>query len=179
MPLFIRALSLSLAKYPVVNSSVDIDFSQLIIHKQQNIGIAISTKHGLIVPVLKNVQAMTLPDLIRKYAELMEKARAEKLTSSDMKEGTVTISNFGALGGGTGLWATPIITHPEVAILAVAKIQKQPIVKNETIVIRDILNLPGVSTIASLMGSWRQHFPTISKPYCSTLPPLFDLEKIY
>ncbi len=141
MPFFIRALSLSLEKYPIVNSSLDVSSNQLIIHKQHNIGVAISTKSGLIVPVLKNVQMMTLPDLIRAYLTLKEKALNEKLTSSDMKDATITISNFGVLGNGGGLWATPIIRFPEAAILATAKIQKLPMVKNDAIAVRDVLNL--------------------------------------
>jgi len=95
---------------------------------------------GLIVPVLKNVQELSLIDLVYAYEDLKNKANSNKLQSSDMKEGTITISNFGVLGDG-GLWATPIINYPEVAILAVNRIQKQPLVRNGEIVVRDTLNL--------------------------------------
>jgi pyruvate dehydrogenase E2 component (dihydrolipoamide acetyltransferase) len=140
MPFFLRTLSLTIKQYPVLNSSFDSSKNTLILHKSHNIGIAIATTLGLIVPVLKNVQEMTLQELIRAYESLKNKALTNKLNPKDMKEATITVSNFGVLGGG-GLWAAPIINYPEVAILAMAKIQKQPIVKNDMIVIRDMLHL--------------------------------------
>lgn len=140
MPFIIRALSLSLHRYPVVNSYFDTTKNAIVLNLQQNVGIAISSKQGLIVPVLKNVQEMTLQEIIVNYEELKQKGIQGKLQSSDMKESTITISNFGVLGGG-GIWATPIINYPEVAILGVARIHKQPVVRNDEVVVRDILNL--------------------------------------
>lgn len=140
MPFIIRALSLSMLLYPMVNSSVDQEKNQIILHKQHNVGLAIATPLGLIVPVLKNVQAMTLQELIVAYEELKHRAMEGKLLSSDMKDSTITVSNFGVLGGG-GLWATPIINYPEVAILGIGRIHKQPLVRNGAIVVRDALNL--------------------------------------
>ncbi|NGX42130.1 MAG: Lipoamide acyltransferase component of branched-chain alpha-keto acid dehydrogenase complex [Chlamydiae bacterium] len=140
MPFFIRALSLTIQHFPIANSSYDLSSNRLILHKQQNIGIAMSTQQGLIVPVLKNVQELSLEQIIRAFEMLKEKAATNQLQSSDMKESTITISNYGVLGGG-GYWATPVISHPEVAILAVNRIQKQPIVKNNQVVPCDILNL--------------------------------------
>lgn len=140
MPFLIRALSMTIKRFPVLNSSLDMAQNKLILRKQHNVGIAAATEHGLIVPVLKNIQEMSMQELIRSYDQLKKKIEAGKLHPSDMKEGTITISNFGVLGG-EGLWATPIIIYPEVAILAAAKIHKQPIVKNGEVVARDILNL--------------------------------------
>lgn len=140
MPFFIKALSLSLKQYPLFNSSIDMENHNIRIHQAHNIGIAMSTKLGLIVAVLKNVEKMSLQDIIRSYESLKDRANHHKLSPSDMKDSTITISNFGVLGGG-GLWATPIINYPEVAILALSKIQKQPIAKNGNLEIRDLLNL--------------------------------------
>jgi pyruvate dehydrogenase E2 component (dihydrolipoamide acetyltransferase) len=140
MPFIIKALSLTLKKYPVVNSSVDQASNKIILHKHHNIGIAIASKGGLIVPVLKDVQNMTIEEVIRKYSELREKAMNNKLLPSDMKESTITISNFGVLEGG-GVWATPIVNYPEVAILGIGRIHKHPVVRNDEVVIRDVLNL--------------------------------------
>lgn len=140
MPFFIRALSLTIKKFPQLNSSFDATCHKLYMHKHHNVGIAIASPYGLIVPVLKNVQEMSLYELIRAYEQLKNKALENKLTSHDMKEATITISNYGVLGGG-GLWATPIVNYPETTILAVARIQKQPVIKDEAIVIRDTLNL--------------------------------------
>lgn len=140
MPFLIKALSLSLKQYPYVNSSVDAVQNKIILHKQHNVGIAINTEKGLIVPVLKNVQLMKLVDVIQRFEELKERALRGKLQPLDMKDATITISNFGVLGG-EGLWATPIINYPEVAILAVSKIHKEAVVKNSAIAVRDSLNL--------------------------------------
>lgn len=140
MPFFIRALSMTIEKFPIINSSFDANNSKVILHTQHNIGIAMTIEHGLIVPVLKNVQDMKLQEIIRAYDALVKKAQNNSLTSTDMKDGTITISNYGVHGGG-GRWATPIINFPETVILAVARIQKQPMIKNEEIQIRDALNL--------------------------------------
>jgi pyruvate dehydrogenase E2 component (dihydrolipoamide acetyltransferase)/2-oxoisovalerate dehydrogenase E2 component (dihydrolipoyl transacylase) len=140
MPFILRALSLTLTAYPEVNSSFDMGKNQLIIHKPHHIGIAITSAHGLIVPVLKNVQNMGINEIIRAYEDLKSRAEANKLLPSEMKESTITVTNFGVFGGGVE-FATPIINYPEVAILGVARIQKEPAVKNDTLIIRDTLHL--------------------------------------
>lgn len=164
MPFLIRALSLTLKRYPEVNSSVDTEKNKLIIHRQHNVGIAITTRLGLIVPVLKNTDQMTLQEIVIAYDTMKEAALANKLHPSDMKEATITLSNFGVLGGG-GLWATPIINYPEVAILAIGRIHQQPIVKNGEIVIRDVLNLSWSFDHrvidGDLAASFSHHFSTL------------------
>ncbi len=137
MPFFIRALSLSLTKFPQFNASVDSVKNQIVIHKLHNIGIAIKTPMGLIAPVLKNVEMMGLEGIAQAYGKLRNKALAGKLEPHDMKDSTITLSNFGTEGG---LWATPIINFPEVAILATAKIVKQPFIKGDAITIRPAMN---------------------------------------
>ena len=139
MPFFIKALSLTLNKFPEFNSSIDMEAELLITHRVHNVGIAMDTPLGLMVPVLKNVEKMSLYEVIRAFQLLRKKAQSGKLESKDMKESTVTISNFGALGAG-GLWATPIINYPNAMILGVARITKQPVVKKEQLVVIDLLN---------------------------------------
>lgn len=138
MPFFIKALSMSLLKYPQINGSVDMSTNELIIHKQHHIGIAMQLPTGLMVVVLKNVERMSLFTLIQAYEALKAKAQEGRLEISDMKDSTITISNFGVLGG---MWATPIINYPEIAILGVAKIRKQPVIRNDEVVARSMLNL--------------------------------------
>ena len=140
MPFLIRALSLTLLKYPRLNSSLDMANKILHIHHRHHIGIAMSTDLGLIVPILKNVESMNLNALIYAYEELKQKAFSNRLQSNDMKGGTITISNFGVPGSG-GQWATPIINYPEAAILAVSRIEKEPFAKNEEVKVRDVLHL--------------------------------------
>jgi pyruvate dehydrogenase E2 component (dihydrolipoamide acetyltransferase)/2-oxoisovalerate dehydrogenase E2 component (dihydrolipoyl transacylase) len=139
-PFLIRALSLTIKKHLALNSSVDLVNNKLIIHKAHHVGIAINTPLGLIVPVLKNIQELSMYDLIRSYESLKKRALENKLLASDMKGATITLSNYGVLGGG-GLWATPIINYPEVAILATARIQKHPLVKGDEVQIRETLHL--------------------------------------
>jgi len=138
MPFFIRALSLTIKQFPEMNCSFQ--KTHLIVHKPHNIGIAISTPRGLIVPVLKNVDQMNIEQIIRAYDLLIKKAKDNKLESSDMHDGTITLSNYGVLGGG-GRWATPIINAPEVAILGLARIFKAPVIINDEVVAREVLNL--------------------------------------
>lgn len=140
MPLFIKALSLTLQQFPQVNSSYDAPNNKLLLHKHHHIGIAFSTDQGLIVPVLKDVEKQNLEEIIRNFEILKQKVTDKKLQPADMREATLTISNYGVLGGG-GLFATPIIHHPQVAILAVAKIQRQPFVKMDEVIACDLLNL--------------------------------------
>ncbi len=140
MPFIIKALSLSLNAFPEVNSSFDMSENKLIIHKLHNVGIAISSPHGLIVPVLKNVQQLSLNEIIMAYEDLKQRALDNKLLPAEMKESTITVTNFGVFGGNAE-FATPIINYPEVAILGVARIQKEPAVKNNTLVIQDTLHL--------------------------------------
>lgn len=140
MPFFIRALSLTIKKYPIINASVDAEKLELLMHPHHNIGIAVSSEHGLIVPVLKNVEEMNLITLVHEYETLKQNALANASTPQEMRDGTITISNFGGLGG-DGVWATPIINPPEVAILAIAKIAPMPVVVNGQTVVRNMANL--------------------------------------
>jgi pyruvate/2-oxoglutarate dehydrogenase complex dihydrolipoamide acyltransferase (E2) component len=140
MPFFIKALSKTIDAYPELNSSLDAEKNTLVLHKRHNIGIAIAKREGLIVPVLHDVQQMNVADVIRSYDRMIKEIEAGKITPERMRQGTLTISNFGTLGSG-GRWATPIINPPEVAILAVAKIEKQPVVKGDSIVAQETLKL--------------------------------------
>lgn len=140
MPFLIRALSLTIQKFPQLNASIDMEKKSAVLHHPHNIGIAMASSQGLIVPVLKGVEALGLREIAKAYEDLKEKAFHNKLASSDMKEATITISNFGGLEGEV-MWATPMIMSPEVAILAVAKMRKIPVVKNDQIVIQEVVPL--------------------------------------
>lgn len=137
-PFFLKALSLVLKEFPNANSSLDTQTNHVITHAQHNIGIAMTTPLGLIVPVLKGVEKLALPELILAFEALKEKAKTNHLAPSDMKEATITLSNVGALPGG-GTYATPVINPPEAAILALARIQKEPVAFHEQVVLHDIL----------------------------------------
>ena len=123
MPLFIKALSLAIREFPIINSSANDDFSELTYHASHNIGMAVDGKTGLLVPNIKNVQQLGVLDVAREVTRLTAAARSGKIDPQDLSGGTVTISNIGAIGGTA---ATPIINKPGVAIIALGKIQTLP-----------------------------------------------------
>ncbi|MFT6776605.1 MAG: 2-oxoisovalerate dehydrogenase E2 component (dihydrolipoyl transacylase) [Paraglaciecola sp.] len=123
MPFFIKAMSLALAQFPIINSQVNADCTQVTYFDDHNIGLAVDSKIGLVVPNIKGVQNMTLMEVAKKSNELVDLARQGRLTSGDLKGGTISISNIGVLGGTV---ATPVINAPESAIVALGKIQRLP-----------------------------------------------------
>lgn len=123
MPFFIKALSLALTRFPIINSQVNADCSEITYFDDHNIGLAVDSKIGLLVPNLKGVQRLSLFEVAQKTNELVELGRQGKLKTEDLKGGTISISNIGVLGGTV---ATPVINAPESAIVALGKIQRLP-----------------------------------------------------
>lgn len=123
MPFFMKAMSLAIKEFPVVNSQVNDDCSELTFFDDHNIGMAVDSKVGLLVPNVKHVQTKSILDLANDIMRLTNDARSGRVASDDLKGGTITISNIGAIGGTV---ATPIINKPEVAIVALGKLQKLP-----------------------------------------------------
>ncbi len=123
MPFFIKALSMALTEFPIINSQVNQQCTELTYLAQHNIGLAVDSKIGLVVPNIKDVQNLSLLDIAKQYNHLIQQARQGKLNSTDLRGGTISISNIGVLGG---ILATPIINAPESAIVALGKIQRLP-----------------------------------------------------
>jgi 2-oxoisovalerate dehydrogenase E2 component (dihydrolipoyl transacylase) len=123
MPFFIKAMSLALEQFPIINSQVNADCSEVTYFEDHNIGLAVDSKIGLVVPNIKGVQNLTLMEVAKRSNQLVDLARQGKLSSSDLKGGTISISNIGVLGGTV---ATPVINAPESAIVALGKIQRLP-----------------------------------------------------
>lgn len=123
MPLFIKALSLAIKEFPILNSRANAEFTELSYLAEHNIGMAVDGKAGLLVPNIKNVQALSLLDVAAEVTRLTNVARSGKISPADLSGGTITISNVGAIGGTV---ATPIINKPEVAIVALGRVQKLP-----------------------------------------------------
>ncbi|WKZ33378.1 MAG: dihydrolipoamide acetyltransferase family protein [Thermodesulfobacteriota bacterium] len=136
LPFFMKAAQHALAAYPRVNASVDEQSGEIIIKKYYNIGFAVDTPEGLMVSVVKNVEKKTILDLAAELQELSLKARERKITLDELKGSTFTISNYGSFGG---TYATPIINHPDVAILGTGKISERPWVVNGSVAIRKVL----------------------------------------
>ena len=133
-----KAVARALVQFPEFNSSLSADGQTLIIKKYINIGIAVDTPQGLVVPVIKNVEKLSIKDIALAMMELSSKARKKSLLPSDMSGGTFTISSLGGIGGTA---FTPIVNHPEVAILGVSKSSIKPIYENNQFVPRLMLPL--------------------------------------
>jgi 2-oxoisovalerate dehydrogenase E2 component (dihydrolipoyl transacylase) len=123
MPFFMKAISLALKEFPVINSQVNEDCTELTYFNDHNIGMAVDSKVGLLVPNVKQVQTKSILDLAASISRLTNDARSGRVQSADLKGGTITISNIGAIGGTV---ATPIINKPETAIVALGKLQTLP-----------------------------------------------------
>lgn len=138
LPFIIRAVTAALKKYPKFNSSIDQDAGELILHNYFNVGIAVNTPEGLMVPVVKNADSKNIYELADEIAGLAERARNGKSTSDDISGATFSISSLGGIGGTA---FTPIINPPEAAILGVSRIQKEPLWNGETFVPAEMLPL--------------------------------------
>ncbi|MDX1537925.1 dihydrolipoyllysine-residue acetyltransferase [Arsukibacterium sp.] len=123
MPFFMKALSLAIKDFPVMNSQPNSDCTELRYFSEHNIGVAVDSKVGLLVPNVKGCQAKSIVDIARELGRLTDSAREGRVSPADLKAGTITISNIGAIGGTV---ATPIINKPEVAIVALGKVQTLP-----------------------------------------------------
>ncbi|TWX73526.1 dihydrolipoyllysine-residue acetyltransferase [Colwellia sp. C1TZA3] len=123
MPFFMKAMSLALKQFPLVNTQVNEDCTELTYFDDHNIGMAVDSKVGLLVPNVKQVQTKSILELAADISRLTNDARSGRVPAADLKGGTITISNIGAIGGTV---ATPIINKPESAIVALGKLQKLP-----------------------------------------------------
>ncbi|WP_210125707.1 dihydrolipoamide acetyltransferase family protein [Staphylococcus sp. GDY8P85P] len=138
LPYVVKALVSALKKYPALNTSFNEEAGEIVHKHYWNIGIAADTERGLLVPVVKNADRKSIFQISDEINELAVKARDGKLTSDEMKGATCTISNIGSAGG---QWFTPVINHPEVAILGIGRIAQKPIVKDGEIVAAPVLAL--------------------------------------
>lgn len=136
MSFFAKACAVALSEWPTVNASIDGD--QIIYHDYADISIAVSTPRGLTVPVVRNVESLSMADIERKVVELAGKARDSKLTAEELQGGTFTITNGGVFGS---LMSTPIINIPQSAILGMHKIQDRPMAVNGQVVILPMMYL--------------------------------------
>ena len=163
MPLFIKALSLAIKEFPIVNSSPNEDLTELTYRANHNIGLAVDGKTGLLVPNLKNVEQLGILDVAREVSRLVDAARSGKISPADLKGGTITISNIGAIGGTV---ATPIINMPEVAIAALGKIQQLPRFDDEgNVVSRSIMNVSWSGDHRVIDGGTIARFCNLWKSY--------------
>lgn len=137
MPFIIKAVTLALKEFSIFNASFSAETNEIILKKYYNIGIAVDTPDGLLVPVVKNTDQKGLLQLGKEVQVLADKARERTLALDEIQGGTFTLTNYGAVGALSGM---PVIKHPEAAILGIGSITKKPVVgANDEIVIRQIL----------------------------------------
>ncbi|MDD2530091.1 MAG: dihydrolipoamide acetyltransferase family protein [Bacteroidales bacterium] len=134
----VKAVALALKKHKSLNAEMDMDKGVMIYKKYYNIGIAADTEKGLVVPVIKNADKLSVKEIALEIQTLADKARDGKLSMDDMKDGTFTITSYGSIGG---LFAVPVINYPQAGILGIGRISKQPIVKDDKLDIGLILPL--------------------------------------
>lgn len=138
LPYVVKALTSALKKYPVLNTSIDDNTDEIIQKHYYNIGIAADTEKGLLVPVVKNADRKAVFEISNEINELATKAREGKLAPAEMKGASCTITNIGSAGG---QWFTPVINHPEVAILGIGRIAEKAVVRDGEIVAAPVLAL--------------------------------------
>ncbi len=138
LPFIMKAMVAALKRYPILNSSLDEAAGEIVLKHYFNIGLSVQTEDGLTAPVVKDVENKSILEIARDIQQLVEKARAKKLTMDDLHGSTITLTNAGSIGG---LFATPVINYPEVAIVGFNKIFRKPVARTikgrERIVVRD------------------------------------------
>lgn len=138
LPFVMKAVAMSLKAHQNLNASLDLKNESIIYKDYVNLGCAIDTDRGLVVPVIRDVDQLSIPAISNAISEIAEKAKAGKLTQADVGGATFTISNLGAIGG---TYSTPIISQPEVAILLLGRSRYMPVVVNEKIEVRLMMPL--------------------------------------
>ncbi len=136
LPFIIRAAILSLKLHPVLNAELDMENEQIVYKKYYNIGIAVDTPEGLIVPVIKHAESKSVIELANELADLSARAQERKLTLEELRTGSFTITSYGSIGGYFGV---PVINYPQVAILGIGRLSEKPIVRDGQIVIGKML----------------------------------------
>lgn len=138
LPFVIKAVVNALKQFPIINAQMDLEHDRFIMKHYYHVAVAVDTSEGLVVPVIRDADTLSVLNLATAVASLAEKAKNRKLTLDDMKDGTFTVTNYGSIGG---LFATPVLNYPQVGILGVGRLIQKPIVKNGSMVIGTVLPL--------------------------------------
>jgi pyruvate dehydrogenase E2 component (dihydrolipoamide acetyltransferase) len=138
LPFIVKAVTMAIKEYPIFNASFDHESEEIVFKDFINIGIAVDTPDGLIVPNVKNADSKSIVSLAQEIEALGAATRNRTVKLEDLQNGTFSITNYGTTGIKLG---TPVIKHPELAILGIGSIYKKPVVENDQIVIREVLPL--------------------------------------
>ncbi len=132
LPFIIKATAKALMKYPSLNARMDLENNQVTYYHYVNMGLAVDTEKGLVVPVIRDADTKSVTEIARELQQIAEKARNNTLTLDDMQGGTFTITNYGSIGG---IFANPVINYPQSAILGVGRILKKPMINDQNEVV--------------------------------------------
>ncbi|HEX8525904.1 dihydrolipoamide acetyltransferase family protein, partial [Allosphingosinicella sp.] len=138
LPFLITAMGKAIAEWPMLNATFDDDSMSLTRHGAMHLGMATQTEGGLMVPVIRNAESRSIWDIAREILRLSEAARTGKASREELSGSTITISSLGPMGG---IASTPVINRPEVAIVAVNKVEEKPVVVDGELEIRKRMNL--------------------------------------
>jgi pyruvate dehydrogenase E2 component (dihydrolipoamide acetyltransferase) len=136
LPFIIKAVARALKHHPVLNAELDLEHDRIIYKNYINIGIAMDTEDGLVVPVIRDADTRTLSELGTELNRLAQKARERKLSLDELKDGTFSITSYGSIGG---YFAVPVIAYPQVAIFGVGRITQKPVIKDNEIAIGNLM----------------------------------------
>jgi pyruvate dehydrogenase E2 component (dihydrolipoamide acetyltransferase) len=138
LPFIVKAVAQALKHHPQLNSQIDTENNRMIYRNRYHIGIAVDAPDGLVVPVIRDADKLSIFQIAGQIGELANKARTRKLTLEDLKDGCFSITSFGSFGG---IYATPVLNYPQAGILGIGRILKTPVVKDDEIVIGNIMPL--------------------------------------
>ena len=139
LPFVLRAVVRALQRYPLFNASIDEEKGQVVYHRYINVSVGVQTERGLIAPVIRNADTLTIPAMADTLETTSVNARSAAFTVNDMRGGTYTVSNIGSMGGSR--FSTPIITPPQVAVLAIGRMRRRPWVVDDAIIPRLVMPL--------------------------------------
>ncbi len=138
LPFVVKAVVAALRRHPKLNATMDEERGELVLHRRYDLGIASATEAGLVVPVLRDADRRSLLDVAREIERLATDAKAGRIRPEDLGRSTFTLTSLGALGG---LFATPVLNHPEVAILGLHRLRPTPVVRDGAVVVRDVMHV--------------------------------------
>ncbi|MGG6311072.1 dihydrolipoamide acetyltransferase family protein [Paenibacillus macerans] len=172
LPFIVKALVAASRKYPALNASIDEANNEIVYKKHYDIGIATDTDNGLIVPVIKDADRKSIWMIAEAISDLAARGREGKLSANEMKGSTISISNIGSAGG---MFFTPIINYPEVAILGTGRISEKPVVRNGEIVVAPVMALSLSFDHRLIDGATAQNFMNYIKQLLAN-PELLVME---
>ncbi|MGI6073841.1 MAG: dihydrolipoamide acetyltransferase family protein [Fermentimonas sp.] len=136
LPFIVKAVAQALIHHPQLNSQIDMENNRMIVRNRRHIGVAVDAPDGLVVPVIRDADKLSIFSIAKQIGELAAKARTRELSLDNLRDGSFSITSFGSIGG---IFATPVLNYPQAGILGIGRIMKTPIVRDDEIVVGHIM----------------------------------------